>query len=173
MSQDAPAPPMVQVAKRPSWTKEPSLVEHVNAVAHAIGDVNPSVMGDPHRVHGIVPLLQRLGFGQIHGSVDGIVGDVAERAPVALVLARVRVKNDHPSVEIAVGDIDFVSLGVHGDVRRTAQMAGIVTTHRGLPFADPQQPLTLGRELQHHMIAHAIAADPHVILIVHEDTVLG
>ena len=90
---------------------------------------------------------------------------------MALVLTRFRIEHDDPAIEITVGDIDLVSLGIHGDVRGSSQVAGIVAAHRGLPFADPKQAFALGRELEHHMIGHAVAANPDIVLIVHENAV--
>ena len=90
---------------------------------------------------------------------------------MALVLTRFRIEHDDPAIEITVGDIDLVSLGIHGDVRGSSQVAGIVAAHRGLPFADPKQAFALRRELEHHMIGHAVAANPDIVLIVHENAV--
>ena len=91
---------------------------------------------------------------------------------MALVLTRIRVKHDDPAIEIAVGDIDFMGLRVHGDVCGSPQVLCVVAAAGLLPFADQKQAFAFGREFKHHVIGHAVAGNPYIVLIVHEHAVL-
>ena len=107
-----------------------------------------------------------------HGDIGAVVRCVAVRAPVAAVLAGVGVEHGDPAVAVAVGDIDLVGLDVDGHVGRPAETRGIGRAAGLVPPPDREQPLAFGGELQHDVIAAAVAADPDVVLVIDEDPML-
>ena len=110
-----------------------------------------------------------------------IDGSVAERAPHPLERAGIGVEHDDPAVAVAVRDEGLVGLGPHEDVRRLVHALRVSVAFAGRPAADLQQELSLGVELEEHVVVEiperrcdrGAAADPHVVLVVDGDAVLA
>ena len=98
-------------------------------------------------MYGVAELLR----GRVAGVVAAerrIVGLVAVRAPVPLVLAGVCIEYDHAMIHVAVRHVDFVGRRIDDHVRGAAKVLGIVAA-AVFPFvADLQQELTIATELQ-------------------------
>ncbi len=144
------------------------LVEHLDAVVRAIADIDQPILGDLHAVHGVA----ELGRVRIVGGELLVGRFLAVGAPVSLVGAGVGVEHDHTVVEIAVGDVDLVGLGIDLGIRRLAQPRHIVAVGLVAWFADLQHKLAVARELQILAILGAIAADPDETLGIDADAVL-
>ncbi len=101
-----------------------------------------------------------------------IVGLVPVRAPEALELSAVRVDDDDAFVLVAVGDVGLVGLRVDEHLRHAAEALEVVAAD-ALPLPpDLHEELAVARELQEVRILVAVAANPHVVLVVDEDAVV-
>ena len=92
---------------------------------------------------------------------------------MTLVRAGVRIEDDDAVVEVAVGDEQLVGLRVHEQAGRPAQVLGVVAALVLSRVADLHEELARARELQDLVVFLRAAAQPHVVLVVHEDAVLG
>src|SRR5262249_44873547 len=97
---------------------------------------------------------------------------VAVCPPVALVGAAVGVEHDHAMIEISVGDVDLVGLGIDLGVGRLAQASEVVAVGLVALLADLQHEFALARELQILAVLLAVAADPDEALVVDAHAVL-
>jgi hypothetical protein len=108
---------------------------------------------------------------------------VPERTPHPFVRAGLRIDDPDAPVPIPVGDERLVGLGVHKDLGGLMRaLRVLVAAAHVVPAADLLDELALGRELQQHVVvalrdvstgARVDAGDPHAVLVVHEDPVLG
>src|SRR5579883_1671265 len=103
---------------------------------------------------GIPELLGRWRIGIVIAEIH-IVGFVAVRAPMAFVLARVGIENDHAVIAVTVSDEDFVCFLVDEGFRRSAEIFSIVAAFALPGFADLHQEFSCLRELQDHGIIGA------------------
>ena len=109
------------------------------------------------RIHRILVLLR-------------VVRTLAVRAPMPFVLASRGVVHHHTLVDVAVGDEDLVGLRVDVEVRRPAEVIGIVAPLVDARLTDGEHVLAVLRELHH---VHAVArAHPHEAVVVDVDAVL-
>src|SRR5262249_26022619 len=100
----------------------------------------------------------------VSAQVD-VFGAMAVRAPVPLVLTRLRVVDDDAVVAVAVGYIDFVGYFVDEGFRRQPQVLGVVAALALSRFADLHQKLAVVRELQDHRVVE-IALDAAGLTLV-------
>src|SRR5206468_374095 len=91
---------------------------------------------------------------------------VAVRAPVALHLARVRIDNGDAAIQITIGDVGFVRLRIHPDLRDASEVLEIVATLVAAITAELHQELAFFRELENVRVLRSIAADPHVAFVI-------
>ena len=108
-----------------------------------------------------------------------IVGLVAVRAPVAFVLSGLGVVDNHAMVAVAVRDIKLVGGPVHEHFRRAFQVLGVIAALALHRMADLHQELSVLREFEHLVVvelrfvfAAAVAANPHVALVIHGNAVI-
>ena len=76
-------------------------------------------------MHRVAELLCRR-RGRIVGTEVGVVRPIAIGAPIALHLAGVGVDHRHALVEIAVGDVGLVGLGIDPNLRDAAEILEII-----------------------------------------------
>ena len=144
----------------------------------AVGDVHQAVARDVHAVDVTGQVGAHVGRptdqerrGQprrLVARLEAVVGRDAEAAPVALVLAGVRVEDDDALVAVAVGDEHLVGRLVEVDARRPAEQRRIAAAVGPRHVADLQQELPVGREL-HDRVAARLLADPDVAFPVDVD----
>ena len=79
---------------------------------------------------------------------------------MALVGAAVGVEHDHAMIEVSVGDVDLVGLGVDFGVGRLAQAGHVIAVGLIALLADLQHEFAVARELQILPVLLAVAADP-------------
>ncbi len=106
-----------------------------------------------------------------------------------LVLAGLRVVHDHTMVAVTIGDKDFVGRLVDKCLSRQSEVLHVVAAFALVRMTDLHQERAVLRELQDHVIveaassghlrlvggplrAPAVAANPHVALIVDGDSVV-
>src|SRR5262249_11151460 len=75
-------------------------------------------------------------------------------------------------IEISVGDVDLVGLGIDLGVGRLAQASEVVAVGLVALLAGLQHEFALARELQILAVLLAVAADPDEALVVDAHTVL-
>ena len=98
---------------------------------------------------------------------------VAVGAPVAQVLAGLGVEDDDPLVEVPVGDVQLVGLGVHFHVRGAAEDLGAVASLGAARLSDLHHEGPVPAELEHLVVVGSVAGDPDVAEMVHKDAVLA
>src|SRR5713101_8344726 len=145
-------------------------LEYLHAVALAVAHVDETVVRALDAMHRVAELLsgRRLRVVVAHGSVVRLV---AVRAPVALHLAGIGVDHGHAFVEVAVGDIGFVGLGIDPDLGHPSEVLQVVAAGVLAIAAQLHQELPLLGELQDLSVALAVAAEPHVALVIDVDAV--
>ena len=109
----------------------------------------------------------------IVGAEIGVVRLVAVGAPVALHLAGVGVEHRDALVEVAVGDIGLVGLGIDPDLGDAAEVLQVVAALVAAGVAHLHDELAIIGELQDLGILLAVAADPHIALVVDMDAMVG
>ena len=167
------------------------LHEHLQPIVRAVADVDQSVLRDAHGMHdaelgsgrSVRVVLARLVL-VLHGAAERtrqffagaseppIVGPVAVRAPMPLVGAGRSVEHDDTMVHVAVRHIDLVGSGVDREVRRRAEVLGVVAARARALAPDLHQELPRACELQDVCILVASGAQPYVVRVVDVDTVL-
>ena len=147
----------------------PCVVEHLDAVAAAIGDVDLAVLRSGDAVRRRELLRQRAVDHRLRIEPLGVVRHVAVGAPVAQVLAGGAVEHDDAAVAVAVGDVDLVVRRIHPDARRSAEQVRVGAAAGLLVLAERHQVLAVAREL-HHAVA-VVAADPDEVVVIDEDAV--
>ena len=91
---------------------------------------------------------------------------------MALVRAGPGIEDDDAVIEIAVGHEQLVGLFVDEEARRPADVLGVVAALVLARVADLHQELALAGELENLVVLLRAAAQPDVVLGVHEDPVL-
>ncbi len=154
------------------------LREDLDAIVRAVAHVHEAVVGELGAVHRRAELLRER-LLRIVAAERRVVRLVAVRAPVALDLARVHVDHGHALVEVAVRHVRLVGLRVDEDLGDAAEVVHVVTVGHGLAvhhartlLAEHPDELALARELQDVRVGTAVAANPHVALVVHDDAVV-
>src|SRR5258706_1348807 len=145
-------------------------LEYLHAVALAVAHVDETVVRALDAMHRVAELLGRRRRRVVvaHGSVVRLV---AVRAPVALHLAGIGVDHGDALVEIAVGDVGFVGLGIDPDLGHPPEVLEVVAAGVLAIAAQLHQELSLFGELQDLGVALAVAAEPHVALVIDVDAV--
>src|SRR6267378_5949804 len=145
-------------------------LEYLHAVALAVAHVDEAVVRALDAMHRVAELLGRRRFRVVvaHGSVARLV---AVCAPVALHLAGIGVDHGDAFVEIAVGDVGFVGLGIDPDLGHPAEVLEVVAARVLAVAAQLHQELPLLGELEDLGVAFAVAAQPHVALVIDVDPV--
>ena len=77
-----------------------------------------------------------------------------------------------PLIQISIGDVGFVVLGVHENLGYPTKMLRIVATGVAALASDLQQEFPVTGELQQMGIGTTISTDPHVVHMVNEDPVV-
>ncbi len=96
----------------------------------------------------------------------------AVSAPDPLDLAGVAVEHRDAMVAVAVGGVDFIGLGVEFERRDLAELGQIGARGQRPAFAEFFHELSVGRELQHHGVGFAVAAEPDKSLVVDKNGML-
>src|SRR5712692_5330212 len=145
-------------------------LEYLHAVALAVAHVDQAVVRALDAMHRVAELLGGRRFRVVvaQGSVARLV---AVRAPVALHLAGIGVDHGDAFVEVAVGDVGFVGLGIHPDLGHPPEVLEVVAAGVLAIAAQLHQELPLFGELQDLGVALAVAAEPHVALVIDVDAV--
>src|SRR4029434_9240604 len=86
------------------------------------------------------------------GSERRVVRHFAIGAPVPLVLARIRVKYNHPMVAVPIGDINFIRLSIDENFCGQPQVLNVVTPFTGSWLSDLHQEFTVLSELHDHAV---------------------
>ena len=87
-----------------------------------------------------------------------------------MVLASVRIEDDHPLISVSIRDEDFIRLGVHVDISRSVECPGLLVCLDETGLADLHHELSFFRELQ-DLVVFAAATDPDVPLVIDENAV--
>jgi hypothetical protein len=95
------------------------------------------------------------------------------RAPVPFHLPGIGVEHGHAFIAIAVGDIGLVGFGVDPDLGDPAEILAVVAAGTAAGAADLHEKLSVFGELQNMGVGLAIAANPHIALVVDMNTVIG
>ena len=146
--------------------------KHLHAIGLAIADIHEPVIRAFDAVNRVAELLCRRRVRIVLAEIR-VVRLIAVGAPVALYLAGIGVEHSHALVEIAVGNIRLVGLRVDPDLRHSAKILEIVAAGVLARATHLHQKLSVFRELQNVRIFHAVAADPHIALVVDVDAVIG
>src|ERR1700692_3071836 len=99
----------------------------------------------------------------------GVIGPMAVSAPVPLILASVRIEDDHAPVPIPVRDKKFIGLGINRHIGGLAQTLCIVAVVPRSAPSDLQQKFSLAVEFQDLVFAGPVGAasrNPHIVLVV-------
>src|SRR5258706_2981139 len=145
-------------------------LEYLHAVGLAVAHVDKTVVRALDAVHRVAELLRRRRLRVVvaHG---GVVGLVAVRAPVTLHLAGIGVDHGDAFVGVAVGDVGFVGLGIDPDLGHPPEVLEVVAAAALAVAAELHQELPLLGELEDLGVALAVAAEPHVALVIDVDAV--
>ena len=146
--------------------------EHLDAVVDAVADVDQAVVRQLGAVHRRAELLRQRRVGVVASEV-GVVRLVAVGAPVALELAGVGVDARRRACCRSRRRCRPRSSFLSTKILATMPKCSVsVAVDRHALLADLHQELAVLRELQHHAVAGAVAADPDVALVVDGDAVV-
>ena len=130
-------------------------------------------------VHRRSELLRGRGL-RIVGSEVRVIRLVAVCAPESLELAGVRVDDCHALVAVAVCHVDLVRLWIDEYLRGPLEALVVVAPRACSGASDLHQELAGGGELEDvrvgvtlRVISPAVAADPHVVLVIDGDAMVG
>ena len=140
-------------------------LKHLHAIGLAITHVNQPIVRALHAMHRVAELLGRRCF-RVIVALLGIVGLVAVGAPVAFHLAGVGIEHRHTLVLITIRDIGFIGFRIDPDFCHAAEMFEAVAAGILAVGAHLQQELSILGEFQQVRIALAVAAQPHVALVI-------
>src|SRR5689334_16836508 len=104
-------------------------MEHLNAVVDAVADVEQvvSALHDAVRRRKVLRDHPRLIWTfDRRAALRPVWRTLAVRAPVPLVLPRLRVEHDDTPIAIAVRDKDFIALRIDDDARGTGEAVGVI-----------------------------------------------
>src|SRR3954447_17071697 len=146
--------------------------EHLDAVVDAVADIDQSVIGDLHAMHGIGELLRHRRV-RIVSRLLVVVRRLAVGAPVSLVSAGCCVEHDDPPVAVSVRDVNFVGVLVDRGFGGLAELGGIVAALARPDLADLHHEFAVEREFQNSVVVVGIAADPHETLFINLNAVLA
>ena len=141
------------------------LLEHLDTVVRTVADVHEPVARGLRAVHRVPELLgqRRRGVVRRHA---GVIGLVAVGAPVALDATAARVDHRDALVAVPVGHVGLAGLGVERDLGHAPEVRGVVAVRRLFGRAVLGEELAVVAELEDVRIRGAIAADPHVVLVI-------
>src|SRR5213594_239918 len=148
-------------------------LKHLNPVVDAVADVQQAVLALHRAVHGRKLLRSHI---RVIFPLDRIPSKrpirrpLAVGAPMTLVGSRVGVEDDDATVPIAIRDEQLVRLWID-DQPRWPREAHRVVARLGLFLADPENELSVARELQ-NLRRRILAAHPDIVLVVEVDAVL-
>ena len=123
------------------------LLENLNAIVHAVANVEQAVVGKLRAVYRVAELLGG-GSVRIVRAEVGVVGLVAVSSPVAFVLAGVGVEDDDAMIAVAVRDVQLVRGRIDKGLGRPAQVLDVVAALAVERLADLHQELAVLRKLQ-------------------------
>ncbi len=121
-------------------------------------------------MHRVAELPGRRRFRVVVAEI-GIVGLVAVRAPVAFHFPGIGVHHGDAFVGVAVGDVSFVGLGIDPDLGHSPEVLEVVAAGILAIAAQLHQEFPVLGELQDVGVSLAVAAEPHVALVVDVDAV--
>ena len=162
--------------------------EHLQAAILPVGHVDELVVRDLHGVHGPAELLRardrrcRTAAAPRPALAGCASTGALPKAPhIRLNAAGVGVEHDDATVAVAVGDVQLVGLRMHEHVGRLVDALAVGVPAALVGPANLQQELPVLGELQQHVVGalgqrrrrRTAAADPDVVLVVHEDAVLA
>ena len=170
-------------------------VEHLDAIIHAIANIQKIVVREHGAVDGIAELL-RGRAAWIVGTEVCIAGLIAVSSPVALVFAGLGIEDDDAVIAVAIGDIELIGLRIDESLRGQPDIIDVVAAFAVTGLADLQQEFSVLRELEDlvvseaiHLVAGlglfilaidcaatalgstAVATQPHVAFVVDRDAV--
>ena len=151
-------------------------------------------------MHRVAELLRWRIVGIVPAHI-GVVGFVAVGAPMAFVLAGIRIEYDDAMVAVAIGHVHFVGFLIDERFGGQSEVVDVIAAFALPGFADLHQKFAVLGELQNHGIvevalnagdlafvedlrstpaapggarrrAAAVAADPHVAFVIHRDAVV-
>src|SRR5271169_517632 len=93
--------------------------------------------------------------------------------PVALVRAGIGIKHDNAVVEVSISHKHLVGFPNEKQARRASNVFGVVAAPVLSRMPDLHEKLSLVCELEDLVIRLRASAQPHVVLVVDEDGVLG
>ncbi len=102
-------------------------------------------------MHRVAELLGRRRVRVIFSEV-GVVGLMSVGAPMALVLAGIRIEHNHTMIAVAVGDVHLIRLLVDKRLGRQPQIFDVVAALAMARFADLHQELAVLRKFQHLIV---------------------
>src|SRR3954454_6175690 len=146
--------------------------KHLDAIVHAVADIDQTVIGDLHAMHGIGELLRDRRLGIVRRLLV-VAWRLAVSAPMPLVSAGGGVEHDDAVIAVAVGDIDLVGILVDRGFGRLAELRGVVAAPARRDLADLHHELAVEREFQNGVVVVGIAADPDKSLLVDFDAMLA
>src|SRR5207247_1065852 len=103
-------------------------LEHLKAIIRTIADIDQIVVGYHHGVNGIVETFRRGSLNELRarGEFVAVVGLLAVGAPMPLVFAGVRIKNDDAVIKVPVSHEQLVCLRVYKQTGRTSEVLRVV-----------------------------------------------
>src|SRR5712691_474218 len=145
-------------------------LEYLHPVALAVAHVDETVVRALDAMHRVAELLGRRRFRVVvaHGSVVRLV---AVRTPVALHPAGIGVDHGHALVGIAVGDVRFVGFGIDPDLGHPSEILEAVAPGVLSVATQLHQEFPILGEFQDVGVTLAVAAEPHVALVIDVDPV--
>ena len=131
--------------------ERPVRFEHLNAVVHAVANIQQAVVRKFGAMHRIAELLRRAAHLDYRGP-GSYRRACAVGAPVAFVRAGLGVEHDDALVAVAVGDIQLVGLRIDEDLSRQPEILGVVAAIARAGLADLHQEFSILRELHDHAV---------------------
>ena len=156
--------------EEPLFDERAVLLEDLDAVVHAVADINQAVIGELDAMHGISELLRNRRLGIVRRLLV-VVRRLAIGAPVSLVRAGPGVEHDDAAVAVTVGDIDLVGLLVDGHFGGPPQLRGVVASLARPILPDLHHEFSVEREFHDFAVVGSIACEPDKSSFVDFDAV--
>jgi len=134
------------------------LLEYLDAVVGAVGDIHEAVLRDRDIVRQ-AELLHGRRIGIVRAEVF-IVGLVPVRAPHTLEGERTGVEDEDPMVSIAIGDVKFVVHRIDGQIGGAPRVLRVGVPSTPALMAELGEELSLSRELENLRILVSTVYDP-------------